>query len=472
MSSNPKNQVLSFLKRAQKILLIAPKDWSGDQVAAMMALHSILSSNKKEVISIAPHKVPHKFEFLGEQKFIRKDLEEEGDFVMSISTEKTKVDRVKYTIKDNEVDIIVSPKSGRFHASDVSFHQSSGTFDVIVTLGVNSLDEVGEFFEENPRLFSSTPIINIAVSPTNEFFGRINLIDPTCSSVCEILYDMISKEEDYLQHLNERIATLLLTGIISATGSFLEPNTTASSFEAAAKLQEKGANQSDIIEHLFKMKALSTLKLWGRILGNLEIDPIHHISWASLSKADFEISDADPDDRENISDNILRHIKQNDLAALFIETGDNTVIEIRTDSPAVDIHELHKTLGSSGKIVSNGLNFIIPGKGLVEVQFEILKLLLQFQKKRLHISSDVEMQKMRFEADIKEVQPEESPSKNHKTVTPEAPKHIPFEVSTREAEKIQDKPVENSKKEPPAQKEKEINTKDTNLPDWLKKKSD
>ncbi|MCF7830952.1 hypothetical protein K9M41_03085 [Candidatus Gracilibacteria bacterium] len=466
MDINPREQAIAFLRRSQKILIVTREKWTGDEVAGTMALQKVLHKAGKEVIAVASQEVPKNLKFLGGEKFLKKDLGEEGDFVISLSTEKAKVERVKYTIKDKSVDILVSPKNGFFSPSDVSFQQSAGKFDLIVVLGAENLDEVGTLFESHTQLFATTPIVNVAVSAGNDFFGKVNLVDPAKSSVCEIIFELIQSTEPLRNHLDKELATVLLAGIISKTGSFQEPETTASAFEVAAKLQELGARQADIIDHIFKMKQLPTLKIWGRILGNLEMDGVHRIAWSGLAKADFELAEADPEQVENMTEELLRHTQGAELVALFIEQKKCSAVQIRSGNPNIDFTQLRKTLGGGGELVPHGIDLTIPKKTVAEIQFEILRLIVEFQKERLHISEEIELQKMELGETVNPSQTE-LPITGSPSVSPTPPANIPFEAPFQQHE------INGSMSEsiPPGTRAAEV-TIDPNqkgIPDWLKK---
>jgi len=293
----------------------------------------------------------------------------------------------------------------------------------------------------------------------------VNLVDPSKSSVCEIIYELIRSTEPLRNHLDKELATVLLAGIVSRTGSFQEPATTASAFEIAAKLQELGARQADIIDNLFKMKQLPTLKIWGRILGNLEMDSVHRIAWSGLAKADFELAEADSDQVENMTEELLRHTKGAELVALFIEQKKCSIVQIRSGNPNIDFMQLQRTLGGEGELVPHGIDLTIPKKTVAEIQFEILRLIMSFQKTRLHIPEEIELQKMELGETQNPIQTE-LPMTDIPNVSPTPPAKIPFEAPFQPNEITGNMP----ERIPPGTRAAEV-TIDPNqkgVPDWLK----
>jgi nanoRNase/pAp phosphatase (c-di-AMP/oligoRNAs hydrolase) len=64
-------------------------------------------------------------------------------------------------------------------------------------------------------------------------FGNVNVVDASKSSVAELVYDFF-KHNNW--KITKEVATCLLTGIITDTGSFRHSNTQASTFKAAGEL--------------------------------------------------------------------------------------------------------------------------------------------------------------------------------------------------------------------------------------------
>lgn len=472
MEISPKDQAAAFIRRAHKILCVTQDKARGDGICSLLAAQMLLSRLGKEVFVVAPQGIAQTFKFLPGSGDTQTDLGDNGDFVISISTKDIEVERVKYTIEEESVDILITPKAGNFSPSDVSFRQSAGNFDLVLVFDSPNLESLGFLFENHAELFSTVPIINVSADPANEYFGKINMVEPQKSSTSEILFDLIRENDSFSSLMDGDLATILLAGIIEKTESFLGNTTTAHSLEAASLLQELGANQSDIIENIFKKKSLKTLKSWGRILGNLQVDPVHKIAWSNVSKADFEISESVPGDIENIAGNLLRFVQNVDLAALLVEYPEKTVIQMRSANLGLNFADLRAIFG--GELVQNGLNIEVPKKNVAEIEGDFLRLLLKFQKERLGIPEEIGLQKM-------ELMPKEavSPAQTNfaqvsedfsKSVKPTPPSEIPF-IAPFQPHEITGK-VEKKESIPPGTRAAEvmIDPNNSEIPDWLKKK--
>ncbi len=158
---------------------------------------------------------------------------------------------------------------------------SAGDFDLLVTFGCATVDRTGSEFIQSLRV----PILNFDHHPDNAFFGTVNVVDRTKSSVAELMFDFFSHHG---WHISKDIATCLLTGIITDTGSFRHSNTRESTLKAAAELMRRGALVDKIIHHTFKNKSPETLKAWGRAIENSYFDPEKKIIYSVMTERDLD----------------------------------------------------------------------------------------------------------------------------------------------------------------------------------------
>src|SRR4029078_12151863 len=97
---------------------------------------------------------------------------------------------------------------------------------------------------------------------------------------------------DFFQYsgwtIDAAIATCLLTGIFTDTGSFMHSNTKDSTLTAAAFLMRKGARIDTITKHTYKGKAPGTLRAWGKALNNAYYNDKERIIYSMLTKEDLK----------------------------------------------------------------------------------------------------------------------------------------------------------------------------------------
>ena len=275
-------QAKNLIERSGSILILPPQEIDGDTLASSLALFSTLKKMGKTV-NVLIGEIPEKFKFL--DGWQSKNSE---DFIISIDTAGKEISKMRYERENSDLKIYLTLGKGELNSRDVSFPAMSQPPNLLVTIGVNSLADVGGFFEQNPRIFSGTPILNIDNHPSNENFGEVNLVDATSSSA-EILTNLIRfMESEDEAFLDENIATNLLAGVIYASQNFRNPTTRPKTFETSAFLIERGGNHQKIIQHLYKQKSVSQINLLGRILEKLSLNKPKELYSASLTKKDFQ----------------------------------------------------------------------------------------------------------------------------------------------------------------------------------------
>ncbi|MCC7289556.1 DHH family phosphoesterase [bacterium] len=247
MELTPKQQVSELIRQAQKVLLVTSRNPNNDQLAAIVALSSVLTKLGKQPQVVVSDPLPSAASIL-DTSHISPNLDGVRDFIVSLDMAHVEVDKLKYTIENGVLNITVTPVAGNFLPEDASFSYGAFQFDLVVALGVTSLDKIDRIHEQNPTMFDGLHLINIDYHRINASFGSVNLVDQAASSVCEML---ISVTESLGQGLmDESIATALLTGIMSATANFTAPATTAKALTVAAQMMSAGAKQQEIVKVL------------------------------------------------------------------------------------------------------------------------------------------------------------------------------------------------------------------------------
>ncbi len=383
MNESVHQQIIPLIERSERILLCTHRKPDGDAVGSIMALTKALNLLGKEVTAACADEIPDTFHFLPDMNLLHRSVAGGKDFVVTLDCDKTEVDRLKYHLEDNKIHIVITPKSGNFVKENVSCHEGTGNYDLIITVDVADIPQLGKLYEENSELFASVPVVNIDHHISNTQFGKINHIDVAASSTAEMLYALIRDMEQKFgkKLITADVATFLLSGVTTDTGSFQNANTTPKSMEVAADLMEAGANQHDVIKYLFRTKKLSTLKLWGKILTKIEVDPKHQLVWSSITNQDLKHSEAHIDEAGDIIDELLVHAPEAEMVALFKEDGDLISVSFRSTNAQANVMEIAKTFGGGGHVQAAGVKF--EGKTLPEVMNQVIAAMQAAQRKRL-----------------------------------------------------------------------------------------
>ena len=132
---------------------------------------------------------------------------------------------------------------------------------------------------------------------SNGMYGDLNYVNPVSPACCEILAGMF---EYYNINITKEIGEALMTGIITDTGGFKYPATTAETFEFTAELLRKGVNVSDIYKRVLQTVSRAHFELAKRVMDRMEILENGKVTFSYIDKKDEEDVGAKPGDHEGL----------------------------------------------------------------------------------------------------------------------------------------------------------------------------
>jgi phosphoesterase RecJ-like protein len=395
MEQTPKQQTVELVRNAKKIIVFSHHNPDGDALGSSLALTLALRKLGKEVTVANSDPVPNTFKFLPAQEQIVSELATSGEFIISVNTDGIEVDKIGYknVVEDQKLNIVIKTNKGAITPELLTFKSSGASADLIFVLDTNDVDRLGSIYDRYTGLFYETPIINIDHHPGNDYFGKVNWIDLTATSTCEILVSLLES----LSTLNKPtgaeasakipslidadIATLLLAGLTTDTGSFQNTSTTPKSFTVAAQLVAAGARQQEIVQHIYKTKLLSTLKLWGKILSSVQYDPTHRFLWSTVSGTDFTTFGANETETTGVVDELLKSAPNIDFALLLSEKSQGLYASLRGVNKMVSVAQIAELFGGGGHEMAAA--FRIPNGSLGENETDVIEKIRAFQAARL-----------------------------------------------------------------------------------------
>lgn len=352
MGLSSKEQIIDQITKSETILLCVSKNPNGDSLGAALGFYLALKKIGKKTDIVSPTATLEKYSFLPSSNLITHKLEGARDYVFSVDIKKDKLQQLRYEVQDDKLKIFITAKNGDLTEKQLALESSKFKYDLIIVLGTSDLENLGNVYDDNPELFYEAPVINIDNSPSNEYFGKINLVDVAISSTSEIVYNLISNFDEKL--LDEQISTNLLAGIITKTSSFQNKNTTPKAFLAAASLVSKGANKENIIRYLYKTKSISIIKLMGIIMSTLKYNSQYKLGWSTINKEDFDKTNTTPENLNSVINELANSSPEFDLILLLYKN--NTRIKgIINFSEKIEVEELRKIL--NGTIQENQIIF-------------------------------------------------------------------------------------------------------------------
>lgn len=225
-----------------------------------------------------------------------------------------------------------------------------GGFDLLVTFGCATKDRTGN--EAITKL--AVPTINVDHHPDNAFFGDVNVVDRTKSSVAEMVYDWFVWAG---WPLTKTVATCLLTGMVTDTGSFMHSNTAPSTLKAAAHLMRRGALTHTVARHTFHGKGPEILKAWARAIENLYFDEQNRIIYAVISPEDLEDVGPLPQSAFDGLVETLNTIPEAKVAMLLRQDGEVVKGSLRSDTyKEVNVAKIAHLFGGGGHTLAAGFS--------------------------------------------------------------------------------------------------------------------
>lgn len=217
-------------------------------------------------------------------------------------------------------------------------------YDIAFVLDCPNLDRIGKYKE---MAANSKKIINIDHHETNEKFGEINIVSPTNSSTCEILYVLAKGNRLDVDNV---VAKQLYQGIITDTNCFRSFSTTKLTHRVVSELLSHRFDARAIKEYYFGSNSVAKAKLLTKALTSLKFYKGDKFTTMKIPFDAFEKLGANFEDTLGIVDNGLS-IKGTEASAILIETSpDNIYVSLRSKGN-INVGDIAKNFGGGGSNV-------------------------------------------------------------------------------------------------------------------------
>lgn len=227
--------------------------------------------------------------------------------------------------------------------------------DVAILLECDSIERTG-FSHVRARM-----LVNIDHHQSGRHFADFNWIDPEACAVGAMVYDLaVASGAD----ITPEIASCLYVAVLTDTGSFTYPSTTASTFGLAEHLVECGADSTGISQAIYFSSPESKVRLLGTALSNMEVDG--EIAWAVVSRGEMQRACAVVEDCEGIVNHLIGIAGVR--AAVFMRElpeGDCFRLNLRSKA-TVDVAEVAERFGGGGHRNASGCTVSGPIEDVAE----------------------------------------------------------------------------------------------------------
>jgi phosphoesterase RecJ-like protein len=238
--------------------------------------------------------------------------------------------------------------------------------DLAIMLDLDSLERLGNtepYFEACDRL------IVIDHHVPHEAPGNLRIVDTTAAATAVILSQLL---ERLGAEITPEMATCLLTGIVTDTGSFRFRNTNPESLSVSSMLLEKGGDLSQVNEEIFQSKQLCAARLLGHTLETMQLACDGKLAWSALSLRDFEITQASDEDTEGFVNEML-FIDSVQIAAIFREPKPGRIRCSLRSRSKYDVAEVAREFGGGGHKNAAGCTFDLSLEDAEDLVVERLK---------------------------------------------------------------------------------------------------
>lgn len=283
MNSESISAVKKLLNTPKNIVVVGHKNPDGDAVGSCLGLANFLRQQEHFVTVVMPNDFP--------------------DFLKWIPETSTIINYEQHQEKSEE---------------------AVANADIIFTLDFNALNRTGNLQESLEAASADFILIDHHQQPDD--YAIIKYSDVSICSTSQMVYHFIEALEG-LEFLNPEIATQLYVGIMTDTGSFRYPATTATTHRVIADLIETGAKNSEIHQNIYDTNSPDRIKLLGVALNNLVILPEFNTAYITLSQEELNANNFKKGDTEGVV-NYALSITGVIFAVIFIENKLEKIVKI------------------------------------------------------------------------------------------------------------------------------------------------
>lgn len=191
-------------------------------------------------------------------------------------------------------------------------------------------------------------VINVDHHGTNKRRATLGLVDPTQAATAIMVMHLV---EALGVEWTPDLATPILLGINTDTGSFKYSSTSPAVLRAAADLVERGADLVGINEMLAQ-QSKSYFALLGQVLGTMTYLHGGLVVTAHVNAAMLETAGAAWEDVESFV-NVIRSAEGSELACLFKDFGDTVKLSLRSRG-RVSAQNVAVGCGGGGHVAAAG----------------------------------------------------------------------------------------------------------------------
>lgn len=219
-------------------------------------------------------------------------------------------------------------------------------FDLFIILDSSSQTQISQLAEVNFPENMNTIVIDH--HKTNLKYGKLNLVESTYSSTCQVLFDLFTL---WKVEIDKDVALYLFMGIFADTGGFKYQNTNSDTLHIASELSKIYPDYHKFVFDLENNRKPIELEMIGLALSSIEKHFTNKVVFSSvpyeeIKKRNLSKSDA----MEGLIGSMLRSVMGWDLVASLVEAEPEVLtVSLRTrDENKFDVSKIAKAVGKNG----------------------------------------------------------------------------------------------------------------------------
>jgi phosphoesterase RecJ-like protein len=218
---------------------------------------------------------------------------------------------------------------------------------VMLTFDLGSYERLGSLA---PAARKADTLIVLDHHPDNSRFGDVNVIDLDAAATAVVVRRLAAALD---WPLNQPAAVCLYAGLVTDTGRFRYPNTTARVFHLAEELAGWDIPIARIEWELFEKHRFAYLRLVGAALDRARLDVEAGLVTAWCTLDDLARYDVAFDETEGLID-ILRQAAEAEVSCVLREAPDEGVRVSLRSTGALDVGSLARHFGGGGHWFMSG----------------------------------------------------------------------------------------------------------------------
>lgn len=292
--------ILESLRESQRVLIATHAHPDGDAIGSSLALYFALKIQGKEVTAFIPDAAPDYLKFVPGFDYLT-------------------------TVRPNVME-----------------------YDTVVIVDCTRLYRAR--LEQELEKHNNVIVIDHHLQDGGE--GKHNLVMTEAAATAHILSELFHFGK---VPITQDMATCLLTGIFTDTGSFMHDSTTPQILKLASELMRKGARLSHIAHETYQKKELPALKIWGEAFSRAMVSEVTGAAISVITYRDLERYGASRDDLDGVV-NMLNTLPQAKFALLLTEYEPGKIKgSLRSEAhKGVDVSKIAKRFGGGGHKLASG----------------------------------------------------------------------------------------------------------------------